>query len=198
MIQTAWGSLHTALQIKTGQSLLIRCGSSSVGLASAVLAKQHGLMVIATSRKPERTQLLLENGADHVVIDNGIIQHQVRKIVPNGVDRVLELVGTTTLLDSLNATAVQGIVCMTGMVGKQWSFDNFSPMDAIPTSVKLTSYAGGVTDFINTPLQRFIRDIEMGTVKINIGAVFKLNDIVQAHRMMETNLAGGKIAVLTE
>jgi len=198
MIQTAWGSLHTALQIEAGQSLLIRGGSSSVGLAAAILAKQHGLIVVATSRKPERTQLLLENGADHVVTDNGIIQHQIRKIFPNGVDRVLELVGTMTLLDSLKATAVQGIVCMTGMVGKQWSFDNFSPMDAIPTSVKLTCYAGGVTDFINTPLQKFIHDIETGTVKVNIGAVFKLNDIVRAHRMMEDNLAGGKIVVLTK
>jgi len=198
MIQTAWGSLHHSLQIKAGQSLLIRGGTSSVGLAAVVLAKQHGLTVAATTRQLERVKMIRKNGADHVFIDDGLIEKQVRKVFTKGVDRVLELVGTTTLLDSLQLTAEQGVVCMTGMVGNQWSFDNFSPMDVIPTSVKLTSYAGDVSDFSNTPLQTVIRDIESGTMKVTIGAVFKLDDIVQAHRVMEDNLAGGKIVVLTD
>jgi len=50
MIQTAWGSLHVSLQLKAGQSLLIRGGTTSVGLAAAVLAKQQGALVAATTR----------------------------------------------------------------------------------------------------------------------------------------------------
>ena len=49
MLQTAWGSLHTALQLEPGQSLLIRGGTTSVGLAAAVLAKKHGAVVSATT-----------------------------------------------------------------------------------------------------------------------------------------------------
>lgn len=57
--------------------------------------------------------------------------------------QVLELVGTTTLEDSLQCANANGIVCMTGMVGNKWALDNFSPMGSIPTTVCLTTYAGG-------------------------------------------------------
>lgn len=56
--------------------------------------------------------------------------------------KVLELVGTTTLEDSLLCANQHGIVCMTGMVGNKWALDNFSPMGSIPTTVCLTTYAG--------------------------------------------------------
>ena len=72
----------------------------------------------------------------------------VLEVSPGGVDKVLELVGTTTLLDSLRCAKQRGIVCMTGIVGNKWSFESFSPMDAIPTAVGLTSYAGEAEDFM--------------------------------------------------
>ncbi len=197
MIQTAWGSLHTALELEAGQTLLIRGGTTSVGLAAAVLAKQHGATVAATTRQPEREALLRENGADHVFIDGGAIAGAVRSAIPGGVDRVLELVGTTTLLDSLQCAAPKGIVCMTGMVGNRWELDRFSPMGAIPTSVKLTTYSGGAEDFVETPLQSFIDELEAGRTLSRVGRVFDLDDIVEAHRCMEENRAGGKIVVLT-
>jgi NADPH:quinone reductase-like Zn-dependent oxidoreductase len=197
MIQTAWGSLHTALELETGQTLLIRGGTTSVGLAAAVLAKQHGATVAATTRQPEREALLRKNGADHVFIDSGTIAGDVHATIPVGVDRVLELVGTTTLLDSLQCAAPKGVVCMTGMVGNRWELDQFSPMGAIPTSVKLTTYAGGAEDFVKTPLQAFIDDLEAGRTQLPAGQVFNLDDIVEAHRCMEENRAGGKIVVLT-
>ena len=197
MIQTAWGSLHSALQLQTGQSLLIRGGTTSIGLAAAVLAKKHGAIVAATSRRADREQMLKDNGADHVFIDSGHIAVDVRRVFPHGVDRVLELVGTTTLLDSLQTAARHGVVCMTGMVGDQWELQSFSPMGAIPTGVSLTTYAGGSDDFVNTPLQSVVREVEAGHITPRIGRVFQLDDIVEAHRCMEDNAAGGKIVVLT-
>lgn len=56
--------------------------------------------------------------------------------------QVLELVGTTTLEDSLLCANANGIVCMTGMVGNKWALDNFSPMESIPEAVYLTKYSG--------------------------------------------------------
>ncbi|MGO4741026.1 zinc-binding alcohol dehydrogenase family protein [Bosea sp. 2KB_26] len=197
MLQTAWGSLFNALQLKARDRLLIRGGTTSVGLAAAAIAKKHGAFVLATTRNPARERLLRENGADQVVIDSGDIADQVREICPNGVDKVLELVGTTTLKDSLRTARPHGVVCMTGMVGDQWSFDQFSPMDSIPTAVSLTTYAGGAEDFMQTPLQSLADQVATGTLRLNIGRVFRLDDIVEAHRTMETNQAGGKIVVLT-
>ncbi len=95
-----------------------------MGLAAAVLARKHGVAVAATTRRPESEQILRENGADHVFIDSGQIADDVRRTFAGGVDRVLELVGTTTLVDSLKAAGRHGVVCMTGMVGDQWEFDD--------------------------------------------------------------------------
>jgi NADPH:quinone reductase-like Zn-dependent oxidoreductase len=86
---------------------------------------------------------------------------------------------------------------MAGMVGDSWSFADFAPMDAIPTAVSLTTYSGGVADFMATPLQQLIDRVAAGSLPVAIGRVFHLDDIVEAHRVMEANKAGGKVVVLT-
>ncbi len=196
MLQTAWGSLFKSLRLQQGDTLLIRGGTTSVGLAAAVLAKRHGAIVAATTRNPAREEALRKNGADQVFIDNGELAPQVREIFPCGVNKVLELIGTSTLLDSLQSARAGGVVCMTGMVGNRWSFAEFSPMGAIPTAVNLTTYSGGSEDFMRTPLQEFVHLIEAGEFSPQIGRTFALDDIVEAHRCMEENQALGKIVVL--
>jgi NADPH:quinone reductase-like Zn-dependent oxidoreductase len=197
MLQTAWGSLFRALRLKTGERLLVRGGTTSVGLAAAAIAKSHGAIVISTSRNPAREDLLRQAGADRVVIDNGAIAGAVEALPGGRADKVLELIDTTTLADSLRCASESGIVCMMGMVGDKWSFDNFSPMEVIPTGVCLTTYDGGTADFMRTPLQKLVEQVEAGSLRAHVGKVFHLDQIAEAHRLMEDNKAGGKIVVLT-
>jgi NADPH:quinone reductase-like Zn-dependent oxidoreductase len=86
---------------------------------------------------------------------------------------------------------------MTGMVGDNWWFDHFSPMDIIPNAVNLSVYSGGSEDFMRTPLQSLVEQVKAGTLRIHVGRVFHLDQIADAHRCMEENSAGGKIVVLT-
>ncbi len=86
---------------------------------------------------------------------------------------------------------------MTGMVGNAWQLNQFNPMGAIPSTVNLTTYSGGARDFMDTPLQTVVNEVQAGRMTPRIGHVFQLDDIVQAHRCMEDNAAGGKIVVLT-
>jgi NADPH:quinone reductase-like Zn-dependent oxidoreductase len=197
MLQTAWGALFKSLRLDKGDRLLIRGGTTSVGLAAAAIVRNHGVHVAATTRNPESEKLLRDNGAARVFIDTGTLEDQVKAIYPDGVDKVLELVGTKTLLDSLRCVNSRGIVSMTGIVGNEWTLDGFNPMEGIPSNVCLTSYSGTAQDFIETPLNDLARQIAAGTLPIRIGRTFHLTEIVEAHRCMEANAAGGKIVVLT-
>ncbi|KAK4692098.1 hypothetical protein P7C71_g5038, partial [Lecanoromycetidae sp. Uapishka_2] len=196
MLQTAYGSLFTSLKLQKGDKLLVRGGTSSVGLAAAAIAKNHGATVAGTTRKAGREGLLKGSGCDHVIIDNGKIAEEVRKIWPDGADKVLELVGTTSLLDSLASVSRGGICCMTGMVSGAWAIKDFEVMGAIPTAVGLTTYQGDEKDFVNTPLEEMVQQIKAGTLKVQIGKTFPLEEIVEAHRTMDENRAGGKIVLL--
>jgi len=195
MFQTVSGSLNQALELKTNELLLLRGGTSSIGMLACQLAKTMGATVISTTRNPNKEQALKENGADHVLIDDGTVFRQLRELYPHGVHKVLELIGTRTLKDSLKCINKKGVVCMTGILGSEWTMESFTPMGDIPSLGRLTVYMGEAGNINRDLLQDFIQAIEDGNIKLNIDKIFALNQIVEAHQYMEGNHAKGKLVV---
>jgi NADPH:quinone reductase-like Zn-dependent oxidoreductase len=118
---------------------------------------------------------------------------QLLKLYPRGVNKVLELIGASTLLESLKLAARHGIVCHTGVLGKKASLHVFDPIKDIPNGVYLTGF------FSNYPTQKTIDAlfhlIRTHSLHPVVAKIFPLEAIAEAHAMAENSEANGKIVV---
>jgi len=190
---TAYGSLFESLQLKPEDTLLIRGGTSALGLSAIQLDKSDGATVLASTRNENKGDLLKRQGADNVLIDNGTIREQLFSLYPKGVNKVLELIGPATLLESAKLISYRGIICSTGILGEKGVLNNFDPIKDLPSGVYLTGF------FSNFPTQIIINKIfeHLNKYKLQpvISKVFSLNEIGLAHALMENNTANGKVVV---
>lgn len=196
MLQTASGSLTVGLHSEPGQSILIRGGTSAIGLALTVLAKGRGMTVLATTRDPSRFALLRSVGVDHPLVDDGAVAERVRELIPAGVDGAVELVGVNVMKDTLRAVRTGGTVCFTGMLSDQWTIPEFYPMEWLPNGVRLTAYSGEAADLPAATLQGFLDDVAAGRAIVPIGRSYSIDQLAQAHRDMEAGIVAGKAVVV--
>ena len=198
---TAWTALHKNLELQSGQSVLIRGATSTVGQAAVNIACDLGAHVIATTRNPGREPQLRELGAHEVLIDDGELAGKVRAMHPDGVDAVLELVGNSVLRDSLKAVRPTGGVCLVGFLGGLEPVADFDPLMDLPSGVRLTTFASAFVlgdEYFPTsevPLQEIVDKASRGVFQAKPARVFQFDQIVDAHRLMESGQAGGKLVV---
>ena len=196
---TAQGSLDALGVVPGGQGrLLIRGGTSSVGMAAASIASGHGVETAATTRREGKIDALTAAGVDHALVDDGAsLAASVHAMWPDGPDYVLDLVGTSTAVDSLHVVRRGGTVCVTGSLSG-WLIPDFEPIAMIPSGTKLTAFhSDNIKGSAGTAvLQRVVHEVEAGVYRPNIDRVFGLGDIVAAHRYMENNEASGKIVMV--
>lgn len=198
MMETVWGGLFTSLKLEKSDRLLIRGGTTSVGLAAAAVAKNHGCFVASTTRNPEYKTLLLENGADQVFIDDGAIAAQIKQNSGSPpFTKLLEFIGAAKVKDSLQCVSQGGIICELGLVGPKLFHDNgFSTFATIPSGVYWTTFKSTVEEFRRTPYDSLMKDIAERRLVISIGKVFEgLDKVVEAHKLMEDGAAAGKIVI---
>ncbi len=117
-----------------------------------------------------------------------------------GVNRILELIGTVTLLDSVQPAVPKGIVCNMGIPGNEWTIKNFEPLVDIPSTVKLPVYNSETITAANSTkaLEHVVEGIVNGRYHVNLDWVFRFEEIVEAHRYVEANKAKGKLVVKIE
>jgi NADPH:quinone reductase len=193
---TAYGSLFQSLQLVFSDVLLVRGGTSAAGLAAIQLAKSIGATVLASTRNDSKRELLIKQGADHVLIEDGTLAQQLKQLYPNGTNKILELIGPSTLYESMSLLRLQGIVCVTGILGKKATIDNFYPIKDIPTGVYLTGFvSNSPSQFIIDELFTYLWDYNLHPL---IARTFSLEEIAEAHKLMESNKANGKIVVVNK
>ncbi|WP_435857485.1 alcohol dehydrogenase catalytic domain-containing protein [Streptomyces olindensis] len=198
MFQTAYGSLTTGLGLRAGQTLLIRGGTSTVGLSAATIAKDLGATVLSTTRSPGRAAELRAVGVDHPLVDDGTVADQVRELVPDGVDAALELVGCSVLPDTLRTVRRHGTVCFTGALAGQWTIPDFTPF-MIPGGVRLTAYAGEAGDLPAEVFRHQLRAIADGRLTAPVAKVHHgLEQVRAAQADVEAGTTPGKHVVLLD
>ncbi|MDH3261293.1 MAG: zinc-binding dehydrogenase [Acidimicrobiia bacterium] len=197
---TVWGALEKSLRIVDGQTLLVRGATSSVGMAAVAYAKMRGLNVLATTRQSEATEKLISIGADHVVIDDGEIRDQVRAINQQGVDHAIEVVGAATLLDTASCIRPWGEVVVVGLLAGPPVLSNLNLMMDIPNTVKLSFFNSQLLGtealpLTDSPLDLIAEQVASGRMPSALAKVYPFDDIQEAHRLLDSGRAGGKIVV---
>ena len=199
---TAWSALHLNLDIRAGQRVLVRGATSAVGQAAVQLAAAEGCAVVATSRSDRRADLLHQLGAGEVLIDDGSLADQLRS-GSGPVERVVDLIGNSALRDTLTCLERDGRVCQVGFLGGLGPVENFVPLFDLPTGVQLSLYASALVlgstayPLAEVPLDAIFEQVVAGKLHGEPARVFSIDEIVEAHRVLEAGTAGGKMVVRT-
>jgi NADPH2:quinone reductase len=197
---TAWACLHGNLALSAGHTLVIRGATSALGQAALNIAAHWGMHVIATTRKRERVATLEALGAKRILFEEAELSRQLRVLHPDGVDGVLELVGNSTLLDSFAMVRRDGRLCLAGFLGGLEPINAFNPLLQMPSRVHFSffgSFMFGTPGFplSDVPLQAIVDRVAAGTYTAKPARVFRFDEIGEAHRVMESSAANGKLVV---
>src|SRR5271155_3995323 len=196
---TAWTCLFRNLEVAPGQTLVIRGATSSFGQAALNMAVNAGAKVIATTRSRDRFPMLGALGAVRAEVE---VPDLSKRIAETGkIDAVLDLVGNSTILDSLAMLRRGGRACLAGWLGGLAPIADFNPLLQMASGVYLTffgSFVFGTPGFplSDVPLQKIAEDVAAGRLEAKPARVFRFEEIREAHRVMEANEAGGKLVVV--
>lgn len=189
---TAYGA-YKNLKLKASDRILVRAGASGVALAFLNLVKSSlpKASVTASLRNPAKKAKLLASGYDQVIIEReGILE------TSQTFDKILDLVGPSAVDDNLNHIKENGILCIVGLLGGQWTLEHFDPIMALQKNVYLTAFYSGNVDV--DKLQELFDFIATHKVEIRAEKILSLEQIKEAHDYLEGAEALGKVIILNE
>jgi NADPH2:quinone reductase len=197
----AWTCLFRNLSLTAGQTLVLRGATSSLGQAALKMAHATGANVIATARSRERFPFLEKLGASRVELERPDLAAHIAEA--KEIDAVLDLVGNSTILDSLDMLRRGGTACLAGWLGGLDPIGDFNPLLRMPSGVNLNflgSFVFGTPGFplSDVPLQDIAQQVADGKLDAKPSRVFSFDQIHEAHRIMESGGAGGKMVVVVD
>jgi NADPH2:quinone reductase len=163
------------------------------------LAAHAGAHVIATTRNEKRFEMLRDLGAANVEREAPDLSKRITGT--KQLEAMLDLVGNSTILDSLNMLRRGGRACLAGWLGGLAPIADFNPLLQMASGVYLTffgSFVFGTPGFplSDVPRQEIAHQVAEGRLKAKLSRIFSFEEIREAHRVMEANEAGGKMVVI--
>jgi len=177
-------------RLQPGQTALVHAAAGGVGSLLTQWAKAIGATVIATAGSPEKMDLALGHGADHV-LDYGAADwsDQVRALTGrHGVHVAYDGVGKTTAEGSMKALAKRGFLIIYG--GASGPVPPIDPLALMRggslylTRPTLFDYAADTAE-MDEAAEALFAVMKSGAVKVQIGQRFALADAAGAHRALE-------------
>jgi NADPH:quinone reductase-like Zn-dependent oxidoreductase len=195
---TAHSCLFTVLDLQPGESLLIRGATSTLGQAALHLAVDVGAKVIATSRRESRFGMLKEMGASDVKVEKTGLQSELGENMK--FDKILNLIGNSVLLETISLVRTHGRILQAGWLGGLAPVQDFNPMVEMQSGVHFSLFHSKVLGtpgfpMSDVPLQQIVDKIQRGLWNAKPTYVFSYEDIQEAHRLLDSHNAGGKIVV---
>lgn len=201
---TAYGALIDIARLGQGDSVVITAPSSSVGLAAIQIANLVGARPIAITRSPEKHAALLAAGARHVFSpadDAALIAAVMTATDGKGANLVFDPVAGPGVHALAGTLAAQGNLVIYGNLSGAGEATPFPFRQAIGKGLNLRGYL--VFEIIADAGRRqqaesFIREgLRLGALRPTIARRFAFDDIVAAHRYLESNQQLGKVVVST-
>ena len=197
---TAGRSAHQALmekaQIQSGETVLVMAAGSGVGSFGIQIARAVGCRVIATAGTEEKRVKAIELGAelaiDHYQDD---IVAAVREATDGrGVDVVLDHVGTPVFAAAVRSLAPEGRFVTCGVTAGHMGELHLGQL--FVKGITLMGVGRPDNPRIAATMRGLLAMIEVGQVAPVIAAVFSLEEIAEAHRLMESSEFFGKIVLV--
>lgn len=196
---TAYGALIDIAKLGSGDVVVITAASSSVGLAAIQIANSVGATAIALTRTSAKKQALLEAGAAAVVVlAEADLEARLKEIAgPPGVRVVLDAVGGPIFEPLTAAMSKGGILIEYGGLSREPT--PFPLAAVLGKTLTLRGYL--VHEITGNPAKLeaakafILEGLEAGTLRPIIDRIFAFDQIVEAHRYLESNEQFGKIVV---
>ncbi|MER8461460.1 zinc-dependent alcohol dehydrogenase family protein [Mesorhizobium sp. M1396] len=196
---TAYGALIDIARLSGGDAVVITAASSSVGLAAIQIANRVGATAIAVTRTSVKKQALLDAGAAHVVVtaDENLAARLNEIAGPQGVRVVFDAIGGPIFEPLTAAMARGGILIEYGGLSRE---PTPFPLSAVlGKTLTLRGYL--VHEITGNPTKLeaakafILEGLGTGALKPIIDRTFSFDQIVEAHRYLESNEQFGKIVV---
>lgn len=206
---TAWTCLFRNLEIKAGQKLLIRGATSSFGRAAVNLAVDAGAIVTGTTRSESKVSELKKFGVTNVILEGANLGERLEQQgITEKFDAVLELVGNSTVVESLKLIRRDGRLCLAGWLGGLDPIEGpgpkpgFNPLLQMASGVHFSffgSFVFGTDGFpvSDVPLREIIEKVAEGKFDARPWKVFDFGEkeIRDVHGIMDRGESGGKMVV---